>query len=51
MRFFLRQLVLAMTVTAGVFLVGEILIPGLVLPFLNLHLFVILVLMANLIPL
>jgi len=48
--YFFRQLILALTVVAGCLLFGEILIPGLVLPFLNLHLFVIAVLAMNLIP-
>jgi len=49
--YFFRQLILALTVAAGFLLLGEILIPGLVLPFLNLHLFVVGVLALNLIPL
>ena len=39
-----------MTWACAVLLLGEILMPGLVLPFLNLHLFVAAVLVANLIP-
>jgi hypothetical protein len=35
----------------AVLLLGEILMPGLVLPYLNLHLFVVAVLAANLLPL
>lgn len=48
--FFLRELVLALTVAAALLLLGEIVSPGLVLPFLNLHLFVVAVLALNLVP-
>jgi hypothetical protein len=51
MKFFLRQFVLAMTWACAVLLLGEILMPGLVLPYLNLHLFAVAVLAANLLPL
>jgi hypothetical protein len=50
MKFFLRQLVLAMTCACALLLLGEILMPGLVLPFLNLHLLIVAVLIANMIP-
>lgn len=49
--FFLRQFTLALTSVTGILLVGEILMPGLVLPFLNLHLFVVATLFLNLLPL
>jgi hypothetical protein len=48
--FFFRQFTLAMTVAVGLLLLGEILMPGLVLPFLNLHLCVVGVLALNLMP-
>ncbi|MEI7512774.1 MAG: hypothetical protein WCK01_04955 [Candidatus Uhrbacteria bacterium] len=48
--FFLRQLTLALNCAVALLLIGEILIPGLVLPFVNLHLLIVGVLALNLIP-
>jgi hypothetical protein len=41
LRLLLRQATYALSVVTGLLLLGEILIPGLVLPFLNLHVLVV----------
>ena len=48
LRLLLRQATYALSMVTGLLLLGEILIPGLVLPFLNLHVLVVATLALNL---